>query len=366
MARPRKSIMKKLICLPNKILTTLDENLLPFLPAATLAPYCVQQTHCQPFQDFSFDDLDPAIISAFNVHKDLIAPEYLYHYTQPCSIEPRRGWVITQDHRVIFESLPCVKREKAHKPSFYRQRIARKKTQYLPVAASIRGSWTNYWHFHDNALGQLTYLDRCGVDPDIPIVITQKKLGPNFVQEVMKKIKRNWVIQDEETFIETDQVYFCKNASFVDTHFKAILSLLNNPPADPNQNEKIFLTRSQHRKRHIQNAEQIENIARACGFRVIDSDDLSYLEQVALFSTTRYLVGIHGAGLTNIIHRSPAHLALLEIFPKNLILPYYFRLAKGFGFDYDALCGGEEHNKPYFSLDPEVFEDRLKRFLSRY
>ena len=58
---------------------------------------------------------------------------------------------------------------------------------------------------------------------------------------------------------------------------------------------------------------------------------MSIAEQIELFYDADYVIGVHGAGLVNIIFSSQIN--VLEIFPTSYVIPHYFYLSKSyFGF----------------------------------
>src|SRR5205085_9437893 len=119
---------------------------------------------------------------------------------------------------------------------------------------------------------------------------------------------------------------------------------------------RIFITRSKSRLRYIENEAEIIGICRTNNFLIIDNDMLTYEDQVRMFQEASVIVGIHGAGLTNMFFRND-DCKVLEIFPSLAIgyLPFhYIMLAKMKGFKYHAIIGREEeHNMSgAFHLDP--------------
>ncbi len=76
------------------------------------------------------------------------------------------------------------------------------------------------------------------------------------------------------------------------------------------------------------------------------------------------MVGIHGAGLLNVLFRHPAPLHLLEIFPRSYVQIHYYWLCQHYGFAYDAVKGEDGDSHGEFSLDPAMFSQKLDQMLS--
>ncbi|MBR8358466.1 glycosyltransferase family 61 protein [Burkholderia vietnamiensis] len=97
--------------------------------------------------------------------------------------------------------------------------------------------------------------------------------------------------------------------------------------------EKIYVSRSAHPNRRMENEYSIENLVQAHGFKIVRPETMSLLEQIATFSSARHVMGPLGAGMTNTLF-SPEN-ALVTIIDPGL---YDF-------FFYD-LCGlrGQQFN----------------------
>jgi capsular polysaccharide biosynthesis protein len=174
--------------------------------------------------------------------------------------------------------------------------------------------------------------------------------------------KRNWVIQDKE-YILADEVFFCQKMPNQKDQFEGLLDLMQIPDADKNKNRRVYTYRSPKRIRFIKNDGEIQEIARKYNFEVVDCDELTFGQQVELFSSCSHVIGIHGAGLTNIVWRKNAPMSVLELFPEDYVHPGYFWLACSFGKNYDALTGSKILADTSFYVDPYEFERKLRKFL---
>ena len=129
---------------------------------------------------------------------------------------------------------------------------------------------------------------------------------------------------------------------------------------------KIFLTRAKTRLRFIENESEIIEVCKKYGLEIVDADHLSSVQQIELFANARFVAGIHGAGLTNMIFRQGPCM-ILELFPPADLgyLPFhYIMLAKMHNFGYQALIGTPTIKKYSggFYLDPKKFADALRQY----
>jgi capsular polysaccharide biosynthesis protein len=122
------------------------------------------------------------------------------------------------------------------------------------------------------------------------------------------------------------------------------------------QIEKIYISRSQASRRRILNEPEILDYLIPRGYVPFQLEDLSFIEQVSLFSQARIVIGLHGAGLTNVAWCPPGG-RLLEIFPSESIPSYYWVLASQVGVDYYYLLS---LNSPSLPQDDTVID--LKQF----
>lgn len=73
------------------------------------------------------------------------------------------------------------------------------------------------------------------------------------------------------------------------------------------------------------------------GYKPVYLEDLSFAEQISLFNNARYVIGLHGAGMTNIIWCESGS-RVLEIFPSEPCRDCYWVLANHAGLDYYYWC----------------------------
>ena len=102
------------------------------------------------------------------------------------------------------------------------------------------------------------------------------------------------------------------------------------------------------------------------GFKVIYGEDYTVLEQIQIFKSAQYIVGIHGSGLANIIFSS-SDSRVLEIMPSSSINPCFFDLANAKRQSYGYIicqCSGIKNGQLIY-IDPTMLNDHLDILLNK-
>ncbi|MEN9221649.1 MAG: glycosyltransferase 61 family protein, partial [Thermostichus sp. BF3_bins_97] len=90
---------------------------------------------------------------------------------------------------------------------------------------------------------------------------------------------------------------------------------------------RIYISRSKARWRRVVNEAAVLACLQPLGFVPVQMETLSLPEQIALMQGAEAVIGIHGAGLTNIAFCQP-QTTVIEIFPSNAVLPYFWTIAQ--------------------------------------
>jgi hypothetical protein len=285
-----------------------------------------------------------------------------------CVIEPVYGWGITvSDEKLVFDSISNNAWIETYHPSYFNFKKNKHKGSIVKEIVSInilQGGEKNYWHFIHDLLGQvISALEY--VSPKVPFLISKDLAETTYFKEALiispLLASQNWIIRDH--YIKADLVWFAQTKLNDNLQFFKVRDLLQPKTAQIPGLRKVFLVRSQKRIRFLSNWKAIESIAAYYGFEIIDTDGYSLQDQIALFSETKWLIGIHGAGLTNVMFRNGEPLHLLELLPADYIQPHYFWLSKGMGHSYDCLVGTSSKIDTSFEINPDEFTLKVKKLL---
>jgi capsular polysaccharide biosynthesis protein len=139
-----------------------------------------------------------------------------------------------------------------------------------------------------------------------------------------------------------------------------------------NLGDKLYISRQKAAIRKFKNESDVEVVLKKYGFTILCCEDYSFLDQLSIFSNARYLVSIHGAGLTNMLFMKPQARAL-ELHKKitnrndhhSLI---YWYMASALDHDYyHQICLPVNNKANFFKadmiVDIDVLEENLQKML---
>jgi len=99
--------------------------------------------------------------------------------------------------------------------------------------------------------------------------------------------------------------------------------------------KRIFISRNDAKNRRVLNQDEIDAVLAEFGYESVELTGKTFDEQRARFAEASHVVGVHGAGLTNILF-SPPGAQVLEILPPMCAVPDYWQLAHAMGHRYHA------------------------------
>jgi capsular polysaccharide biosynthesis protein len=97
---------------------------------------------------------------------------------------------------------------------------------------------------------------------------------------------------------------------------------------------RIFIQRKGTRS--ISNESDLLSLLSPLGFEPVRLEQLNLQQQISLFSQAEAVIGVHGAGLSNIVFCQPDS-QIIELLPTAWALPYYQSICKYVGLRYESL-----------------------------
>nr|WP_246314627.1 glycosyltransferase family 61 protein [Kineococcus aurantiacus] len=110
--------------------------------------------------------------------------------------------------------------------------------------------------------------------------------------------------------------------------------------AVPATGRRLVVHRTGGERRVLLNADAVLAGLEQHGFEVVDPATLTLAEEVETFAAADVVVGVHGAGLTNLVFTRPGA-AVVELTPRALVYPTFVKLARAARVRHRAVVGSE-------------------------
>jgi hypothetical protein len=288
--------------------------------------------------------------------------------------------------------------------AYFKARFFRHYRSDLEEVALLCSTWPfNYFHFYRDFLPKVLLLEEANIDPGLPVVVPDALFDQPFFQEAIrsKRLSRWTFVSPRGQFLRCKSVVFCSGKQFIvmDRSKTSEAELLERSaegvtllesPADIlalldledsvlelSAQRRIFLTRGASRGRTLSNFDEIEPLLRKRNFEIVDTEKMTLREQALLFRECRYLIGLHGAGLANIIHAHDHDLSLLELRQpgEEHLVTDFALMCHAYGFRHGEIFGTSESDarEPHqsgvrrrdeaFRIDVSLFEAAVDRML---
>ncbi len=289
-------------------------------------------------------------------------PLNLYHvreYKGPVLIDPKTA-ILFKGTKQIIGSTDRLARE--NKPGY--RALFFSKPQKVNAVISLLNKWdNNYYHLFLHIATKAVVVDELGIDPDIPLLISEQMARQPFVQKAIELgifANRQIIVQKKGQPILANRVYVIEPPVNDGFYRNKLLDRLRIE-GDPDFNDRIYISRGPRSAngRHIRNEKQVLEALAPFGFKGVDPQQYSLDEQMMLFSKAGFIISPHGAGLTNIMFRRGAPLKIIEIFNAHLIVDCYEVIAAEHGFEYKSLMARNATGKSMEGGSSEIDIDQL-------
>ncbi len=253
-----------------------------------------------------------------------------------------QGAVIT-NHNYLFQDVSREFDNEQH--SIYKQIKLETITNVTNTTAVLAASGSNvYYHWMFDILPRINLLKQSGafesIDQfiidytDIPFQTETLALAGVPSSKILRS-NNHWNFH-----IKADELVLPSLISPNDTPaLEACLylrSLFEKEIASENGGKKIYIQRLSGRT--IINETGILNILEPLGFQIVHPEKLTVAQQAKLFTESEFIVGPHGAGLTNIVFCKP-ETRVIDIFAPEWINPCYWKLACALKLNYGYIIG---------------------------
>ena len=328
---------------------------------------------CRPFIDLNPAYKDSATNEALKMCTRFTDTQHLYKLKAESIICPFTGHIISGlrtlvGHNIVLDYTPKPSVPKRLSNIFSARRISE------AIIFDSEGLGSNYFHFLVDVLSKIYFVEKFDFLNDIPLIVSQKTYSESYFQFLLNhQIFKNRpliVLEKDGSWTRVKKLYLAKAYSYDKQNWTKIadLGLSAIEKKENKKFEKIYLKRNDKIGRHLVNNKEIEDFLVENGFAAIDTDNYTFEEQINLFRQVKYIIAVHGAGLTNILFSYRNNPRILEICPSNRIPGFYYWIADRLDCYHDLILGSDvdrsKHPEGNFQLDINILKNAYYRLTS--
>jgi hypothetical protein len=330
----------------------------------------VRYCNAEPeFDEFEFDDITDDVARGYVVNNtrkwSACHPDVIYDCTGNILIEPRRSLAVI-DRKYFIEPTRGGAHAIMTPPISMKLHGATRSDCHLPTVIHFDGFLrTNLFHFMMDAMNPFLMMRASElIDFTQPMLINRQVYDRAYVRELLKLPcfeGVNWKVQEPGEYVATTRL-IKGQASFAQFSrtYDELATMVDKQP-----HRRVFLDRRPAVQRRLINMDEIGQVLADHGFETVFAEDLSYLDQAALFAQTSHIVGLHGAGLTNLLFCDLPNTRLLELNSKTFLNPHFFWMTNVLGVQYhDIIAGSDLDINWNYSIDPQAFDAHVKVLVS--
>lgn len=315
-----------------------------------ILPYysSIEYIKCNEKNAFNFEKFPIQAFSKMQPSQGFLSETFILKIPngEVCSAD---GYILIDDAYFIRECLPDVPVEHLNKNIL---KIKLKTSSKIKGSvAVITGCWNSiYFHWIVEVLARLLMLQEKGIDYDWLYVPYCKPYMKETL--LLLGVDHKKIIEPSGDFysLQADQLIVPSYPSnrFFDSDRLAVfvsdwvIQKLRNTflpmsiSVNKHFSKKVFISRNDNTLgRRVLNEDEVFEIFRPLGFERYCLSQLSFLDQVALFSGAEIIAGPHGAGFTNILFCNPGT-RIIEIFQARLDCTYFY-MAQQLGLKYNYI-----------------------------
>lgn len=339
-------------------------------PADT-APY-IHVTYRRPVEMFGGIPIDFAD-TAFNA---MIGPnsarwsrfEESVTAIDDCWIEPNRCQIIGPDGRLVSQSV--THRLVPMFPDVVGYARRRPGTR-IDEAIVYDGRYSNnyYHHLIDTLPIVALFLERSGLSPDLPLVVSRWIFESRFFAYLRSRSPTfaglNWRVQEPGEWLHAGRAYRLLAAPFERRGLASVRGLYGRL-SEP-RGRRVFLSRDPKMYgRGIHDEEAVSDMLARHGFETVYAEHLSLEEQQRTFEETTHLVALHGMGMVQQLFMAPDQGHVLELMPGDRLHSFYYWQAWTQGMQsYDVQSGSAMDEMGKYRIDLARLEAGVERMLGQ-
>lgn len=241
----------------------------------------------------------------------------------------------------------------------------------LPARTLDQGLWIThewgqaYYHWFADVLCRLEAVHGV-VDKAVPVLLPAHYARYPYIVESLQMLGCTPFYYHPSGRVVVKDLFLPSFAAPMGLFYREIVCRLRDrlahKPAQPSH-RKIFISRAKARVRRILHEGAVQDLLKTHGYETHYMEDYTLAQQIALMAETRALVGLHGAGLTNMLFMQPGAQVLELRNAGDDHSNCFFNMASDLGHRYYYTTNAGDNRDTYdvsISVDLAALEEVLR------
>lgn len=243
----------------------------------------------------------------------------------------------------FFESFTHINGFFNSNDKFERLKLMFHKNNQIPKGIWITQNWTwMYFHWITDALPRLIAVE--DLHEGFPVLLPESYRSIPFVEESLNLLGYDFLYFSDKKRNFIKQLVLPSHTASPGNYNSLLINKLRSKFIQKYTSpfRKIFVSRSKAKQRFLSNEDEVIELLIANGFEIHIFEEYTLKKQIALMNESRCLIGLHGAGLTNMIFM-PSNGSVIELRNKlDNQNNCYFSLSSELSHDYYYIeCQGD-------------------------
>lgn len=240
----------------------------------------------------------------------------------------------------------CPYQERAEHAMFLQEQLAPREKLEGKVALLSTLAGHVYYHWMFDLLPRLELLKRSELKLQEIDWFVVNSLNKPFQKETLNLlgIPESKIIEsDRQSHIQATELIVPSFPGYLDWVSEGTINFLRQTflsqvSLAQSNRQKIYVSRARAKNRQLINEVEVSELLTQQGFKTVFLEEMSVLEQVAVFINAEIIVAPHGSGLTNIVFCSP-NTKIVELFSPNYLRTDYWMISQQLQLEHYYLVG---------------------------
>lgn len=172
------------------------------------------------------------------------------------------------------------------------------------IGIKLTGHWLHdYFHWLTEGLTKVVCLSHLGFNGTI--ILPDSFGSVRYIRESLDYFHLQYSFIPNNTQVNVGSLYKIEfefdPGNYDSTLLSLFYSILSAQSFDSTLTKRIYISRLNAKKRKIINENELYGILKKHCIDIVNPENLSFQDQVTLFRNAKTIIGLHGAGLTNML-----------------------------------------------------------------